>query len=100
MTGSIRKVTIEFYTKNSEDTGEGEQIVDSSGTPYQLEVGPFNPASLYDIQEVIITSLSPGTTENQGIEEMLRCKVTCNNESGSGWVTMRIFDPIFFDAAT
>ncbi|MHC4516310.1 MAG: hypothetical protein ACYS5W_21785 [Planctomycetota bacterium] len=94
------KITITFYTKNSEETGEGNEILDPTN-PYEIEVGPFISSNPFDIEEVIITSVATtSATQPKGVEEVIRCKLVCENATGSGWVTARIFEPIFFDDAS
>jgi hypothetical protein len=94
---SAAKVTLTFYTKNSDDTGDGEAI-ESGGVELELDVQNTSETA-FDIEELIITSA--GTAEPpEGVEEMLRCRVECASGANTGWVTVRIFEPIFFDEAS
>ncbi|MHC4515359.1 MAG: hypothetical protein ACYTGW_15180 [Planctomycetota bacterium] len=94
------KITITFYTKNSEEIGEGNEIL-KAAVAYTMDVGPFISTDPFDIEETIITSTATtSATEPEGVEELIRCRLECANATGSGWVTARIFEPIFFDDAS
>ena len=83
---------IEPYTKNDDTTGVGTKIDAASGT-WDLALDGNQRGK---IQEVIKVS-----TASVGMKEMVRFRLSVINASAAGdWISIRLFPPIFFDAAT
>lgn len=81
-------LTIELYTKNSEDPGEGDPVDEN----------------------VSITLTAPGRStaewktvvNEEGVEELLRFKLTVGigGEYSNDWILYRLLPPVWFDAVT
>lgn len=85
---STGTLTVEVFTKNSEDPGNGtdadtsKDISLSSGNPLDTtEWGPH-------------TGAAP-----QGLQELVRFKFTCGGSSGD-WVLFRMLPAVWFDAVS
>lgn len=99
--GTALDLVIEFYTKNSEDTGDGKPVVDSGGTNLNLTVlGDSTDPDIVEklIRSVDSTSGSPDFNP-EGFYELVRLKVTTLQGAAGDWMLARIFPPIFFDRA-
>ncbi len=82
---------IEPYTKNEDTTGVGSKI-DAAGSGWDLTVDGNQRGK---IQEVIRVS-----TTTIGMREMVRFRISVVNASAAtDWISIRLFPPIFFDAA-
>jgi len=85
-------LTINFYTKNSNETGEGTVVVDSGAAAYKVELTSADTMGVVD-QELFKSTASAG----EGLKEWVRLKVTV---TGTGWMLAKVFNPIFFESAT
>ena len=96
--GTGLEVKIQFYTKNTEETTnpDGQAIVTSASTnppaELALDVADTTP------QELAIFSTA-ATPQPQGFRELVRFRVSASGGDPGEWLLVRIFRPIFFDAA-
>ena len=82
-------LVVEVFTKNSEDTNDGDNA-DSGGTPTSITAtGPGR--STQEWSRTVATTI--------GLEELVRYKFTIKSEDGSlAWVLFRMVPPAWFDA--
>lgn len=88
--GSV-DTTIKIYTKNREDTTNGEVVQDSTPTDYDF--GFDSGASAGDTSQVIVQSVN---TANRGLKELVRFKIDVQGDPGD-YHTIRIFPPVWMD---
>ena len=94
--GELMDLIIEFYTKNTEDTGDGKPVVITNPIKITLLGGTTDPA----IEEVLIRSVDGTSGGNpKGFHELVRLKITTDQGVAGDWMLARIFPPIFFDRA-
>jgi len=92
-TGSSMDLLIEVYSKKLRDVGKGTQVTSSPGgsaIDWQLEVD----SATAGVQEFIGIPDSTG-----GMSELIRYRISTSGGSTDDWVHMRIFPPVFLDAA-
>jgi hypothetical protein len=89
-------VQFELYTKNSEDTGDGTQVIAASPSistvSFSAPGGTPSQAGL--IKTIYIES---GTTSGTGLGEMIRIKATAGGGIDGEWLELRIHPPIFIN---
>lgn len=83
-------VAIEILTKNSEETGDGLPITSNGTNPYQLVL----TAASSGIKELIV---EPSADANEGVEELVRLKVSTSGGSSSDWMLCRTFPLVWFE---
>jgi len=89
--GTNIKVIITFYTKNSDDTGEGSEIKTDGSTADEIELN-----SSAGVNQVVIESNDDQTIG--GLFELVRYKFVVTADT-DGWLLGRVFPPVFFDTA-
>lgn len=90
------KVTISVYTKNENEVGDGELVVDTTPSPDVPYTIVLDDTS--DIEQEVIIS-GDGAAGVNGLLEMVRFKVECTNGDEGDYLVLRIFPPVFFDQA-
>jgi hypothetical protein len=91
--------TIKVFTKNTEDTGDGNAVEDGSGSALSFTV----TSASTDVEELIIQSAATSDDSHpKGLLELVRLEieVTSTGSDPSDYVQVRLFPPIFFNAAT
>lgn len=99
-TGSV-KLMVTFLTKNTEEEGNGEEILDAPlGDGYEITLHPADDGK---IRQVFIPSeTTPVDDPPLGLKELVRLKFQSIGVGASNkedWVLARCFPPIFFDDA-
>lgn len=89
--GTTVETTIKIYTKNREDTTDGEVVKDS--TPADYDFGFDSSAGAGDTSQVIVQSVN---SANRGLLELVRFKISVTGEAGD-YHTIRIFPPVWMD---
>ena len=91
------KVTISVFTKKATETGDGDEVVDTTPSPDTPYTIVLDDSSDPIEQEIIISG--DGSAGVNGLEEMVRFKCVCTNGGDGDYVLLRIFPPVFFDQA-
>lgn len=84
-------VSIEIWTKNSEETGDGAQLTAGGGGAVELEITD----SSTDVEQVFF----PPAGGAAGVMEMVRLKVTTTGGAAGDWMLMRTFPFLWFFGA-
>ncbi len=81
-------VSIKFYTKNYDETGQGT-VLQTASTDAELVLSTTSTKGTV-VQEFFFSS----NTTNEGFKELLRYKISV---TGTGWLLAELMEPIFFE---
>ena len=82
-------LTIQVFTKNREDTGDGTDASATTGTKIDYTSGATG------IQH---DEWPGGTGASDGIKELVRYKFSVTGGTASDWFLFRMLPPVWFDA--
>ena len=88
-------VTFNFYTKNADETGDGDPIDEEGVGNYALAISDTDTA----IKQLVIKSTTD-TVNVEGFEELVRIKASVSAGGDDNWLLGRMFPPVWFDEAS
>lgn len=96
--GSGVTVTIMVRTKNSDETGDGHAVQESGGsTALSFTVSNTDTT----VKELVINSVATSSASApKGLEQMIRLELLATGGDTDDWTEIRLFPPIFFNAAS
>lgn len=91
-TGGSPQITVEVFTKNSEDAGDGEN---SSAVTGDNIIRTLVGRTTHEWDSEVLIKVMP--IANLGLRELVRYKYTIA-DIDSDWVLFRMLDPVWYDA--
>ncbi len=91
-------VTIRVFTKNNDETGDGIAVQQSGSSTALSFTVDYNDTT---VQELVVNSVATTTSSNpKGLKQMLRLELVATGGGDDDWTEIRLFSPIFFNAAS